>query len=104
VVTIKESMPLGGGQRRRRGERPAFGGDGPAPRGIFFPLFQPMLRMYGNPAIRQQGFQGSRVARGDGRGQLGGHNTELLTNGENPGNLRARRDWHGWLFPVCRTM
>jgi hypothetical protein len=35
--------------------------------GFFFPLFQPMLRMSGQPAIRQQRFQGSRVAWGDGR-------------------------------------
>jgi hypothetical protein len=34
--------------------------------GFFFPLFQPMLRMGGQPAIRQQGFQGSYVAWGDG--------------------------------------
>jgi hypothetical protein len=30
--------------------------------GFFFPLFQPMLRMGGNPAIRQQGSQGGGVA------------------------------------------
>ena len=35
--------------------------------GFFFPLFQPMLGMDGNPAIRQQGFKGSRVVRGDSR-------------------------------------
>ncbi len=35
--------------------------------GFFFPLLQPMFGMVGQPAIRQQGFQGSRVGRGDGR-------------------------------------
>ena len=35
--------------------------------GFFFPLLQPMLGMVGQPTIRQQGLQGSRVARGDGR-------------------------------------
>ena len=32
--------------------------------GFFFPLFKPTLGMGGHPAIRQQGLQGSRVARG----------------------------------------
>jgi hypothetical protein len=35
--------------------------------GFFCPLLQPMLGMGGNPAIRQQQFQGSRVAESDGR-------------------------------------
>ena len=34
--------------------------------GFFFPLLQPMLGMFGDATIRQQGFQSSRVARGDG--------------------------------------
>ena len=33
--------------------------------GFFFPLLQRMLGMGGDPAIRQQGLQGSRVTRGD---------------------------------------
>jgi len=33
--------------------------------GFFFPLLQPVLGMGRNPAIRQQGFQGGRVAGGD---------------------------------------
>ncbi len=35
--------------------------------GFFFSLLQPMLGMVGQPAIWQQGFQGSRVVRSDGR-------------------------------------
>ena len=35
--------------------------------GILFPLLQPMFEMVGQPAIRQQCIQGSRVARGDAR-------------------------------------
>jgi len=30
--------------------------------GLFFPLLQPMLRVGGDPAVRQQGFQGGGVA------------------------------------------
>jgi len=33
--------------------------------GFFFPLLKPMLRMSDQPAIGQQGFQGSGVARGN---------------------------------------
>jgi hypothetical protein len=32
---------------------------------FFFPLFQPVLRMDGHPAVRQQGFRGSRVTGGN---------------------------------------
>jgi len=32
--------------------------------GFFFPLLQPMLRVGGQPAIRQQGLQGGGVAGG----------------------------------------
>jgi hypothetical protein len=35
--------------------------------GFFFPLLKPVLRMGDQPPIRQQGFQGSRVAGGNGR-------------------------------------
>ena len=34
--------------------------------GFLFPLLKPMLRMGGDPTTGQQGFQGSRVAGGDG--------------------------------------
>ncbi len=34
---------------------------------FFFPLLQPMLRMNGQPAIRQQSFQRSRIAWDNGR-------------------------------------
>ena len=34
--------------------------------GFFFSLLQPMLGMVGQPTIRQQGLQGSRVAWGNG--------------------------------------
>jgi hypothetical protein len=37
--------------------------------GFFFPLRQSMLGVLGQPAIREQGLQGNRVARGDSRGQ-----------------------------------
>jgi len=35
--------------------------------GFFFPLLQAMFGVGGQPAIRQQSLQGSRVTRGDGR-------------------------------------
>ncbi len=34
---------------------------------FFFPLLQPVLGMSGQPAVRQQSIQGSRVTRDDGR-------------------------------------
>src|SRR5208283_5514869 len=34
---------------------------------LFFPLFQPMFRMGGQPAIWQEGFQGSRITWSDCR-------------------------------------
>ena len=48
------------------------GGPFPAATGLsftrfFFPLFKPVLGVGSDPAIRQQGFQGSRVAGGDSR-------------------------------------
>jgi hypothetical protein len=55
---------LGGG-KAARGPFPLTAGLGLA--GFFLPLLQPMLGMVSPPAIRQQRFQGSRVARGNGR-------------------------------------
>lgn len=48
------------------------GGTFPSPSGLsltgfFFPLLQSVLRMRGQPTIRQESLQGSRVAGGDGR-------------------------------------
>ncbi len=58
---------------------------------FFFPLFQPMLGMLGQPTVRQQSLQGSRVARSDGRnptqhiGQVRPH-----VNAVPPGTLHQR--------------
>jgi hypothetical protein len=35
--------------------------------GFFFSLHQPVFEMFGDPAIRQQGFQGGSIGGGNGR-------------------------------------
>ncbi|MGA2256723.1 MAG: hypothetical protein ABSG53_18905 [Thermoguttaceae bacterium] len=60
-------------RRRLQGSGNAAGGPFPTATclgfaGFLFPLLKPMLWVGGNPAIRQQSLQGSRVAGGDRHG------------------------------------
>ena len=47
--------------------------------GFFFPLLRPMLRVGGNPVVRQQGFQRGSVVRGDSTISCGRADTRGLS-------------------------